>query len=324
MQARATPGVGAATLSSHTPFNGSESGFGGTVEGYVAPGNGMVDITRVMVDPSFFDVMGIPLRAGRQLTSADAGSGGGVRYALVNEAFARDYGAGTVPVGRHIYRGAEDKVGIEIVGVVRDTRFNSFREPTPPIAYFPFTADTTRIFPGALVLRVNPSATRVATDIRAAIAAVDPRLEILSTRYLQAQINSTIANERVVAALSGFFGVLALLLAMIGLYGVMTYAVTRRTREIGVRIALGAESRGVIALVLRETLTLVLLGAAIGVPAAFAAGRLGEALLFGLRPSDPSTMILAAAILFAVALVAGLLPARRATRVDPLTALRAE
>jgi ABC-type antimicrobial peptide transport system permease subunit len=209
--------------------------------------------------------------------------------------------------------------------VVADVKFNSFRDPTPPIAYWSYRADTTfRGPPQSLLVRVDPNVPNVVSSVRSAIASIDGNVEILSVRSLEAQIASTIGNERIVATLSAFFGVFALVLAMIGLYGLMSYAVASRAREIGIRIALGAESKQVARSVLAEAMSLVVIGLALGVPAAIAVSRVGRALLYGVSPGDAPTMLITAGLLTAVAALAASIPAWRAAKIDPVGMLRSE
>jgi predicted permease len=324
---RALPGVRGATMASQVPFTGASSGFGGRVDGYTPPPDERADITRVITGDRYFDFMEIPLRAGRALTPADIGGGGGPRFAVVNEAFVKQYVPSGQAIGRRFYRGnpAEDSLGTEIVGVVADVKFNSFREPTPPIAYWNYAADTTFRGPAqALFVRVQPGVPNVIPSVRALISSIDRNVEVLGVRPLDAQISASISNERIVATLSAFFGVFALVLAMIGLYGLMAYAVTSRTREIGIRIALGAESDRVARAVLMEALTLVGIGLAVGVPAAIVASRVGQALLYGMSAGDPPTMVITAGSLALVAAIAAAIPAWRAGRIDPVGMLRSE
>jgi predicted permease len=322
---RAIPGVKAATLSSHTPFTGAQSGFGGRVDGYTPPPDEMADITRVITAEGYFEMMGIPLRSGRQLTADDRVGGGGPRFAVVNESFVRTYVPSGEPLGKRFYRGSEDTLGTTIVGVVADNKFTNFRLPVPPIAYWTLESDTT--FRGAtqsLFVRVDPDIPNVVPALRATIAAIDRSVEVLGVRSLDEQIAGTVSNERLVATLSAFFGVFALVLAMIGLYGLMAYAVTSRTRDIGIRIALGAESDRVARSVLMEALTLVGIGLAIGVPAALVASRVGQALLYGMTAGDVPTMLITAGLLAFVAAIAAAIPAWRASRIDPVGMLRSE
>jgi ABC-type antimicrobial peptide transport system permease subunit len=287
----------------------------------------MADITRVIVSDGYFDFMGIPLRSGRMLTASDNGGGGGPRFAVVNEAFVKKYVPSGQAIGRRFYRGGrgEDSTGTLIVGVVSDVKFNSYRDPTPPIAYWYYAADTVfRGPPQALFVRIDPNIPNVVASVRSAVASVDRNVEVLSVRPLETQIASTIGNERIVAMLSSFFGVFALILAMIGLYGLMAYAVASRSREISIRIALGAEANRVARSVLTEALTLVGVGLAVGVPAAVAVSRVGRALLYGISPGDASTMVITAGLLAVVAGIAASIPAFRAARIDPVGMLRSE
>jgi predicted permease len=321
----ALPGVRAATMSSHVPFSGAQSGFDGRVEGYTPPPDETADITRVITADDYFRVMGIPLRSGRLLEPADAGGGGGPGFAVVNEAFVKAYVPAGQPLGKRFYRGGGDSTGTTIVGVVADVKFNSFRGSTPPIAYWTFAADTSFRGPAqSLFVEVDPDVPNVVSSVRALIASIDRNVEVLGLRALDEQIAGSISNERIVATLSGFFGLFALLLAMIGLYGLMAYAVASRTREIGIRIALGAASSRVARAVLLEALTLVAIGLAVGIPAALAASRIGEALLFGLTPADASTMLVTAGLLTIVATFAAGIPAWRASRIDPVGMLRTD
>jgi predicted permease len=324
---RALPGVLGATLTSHVPFSGAESGFGGRIDGYTPPPDERADITRVITDNGYFRFMGIALHSGRTLTTADDGAGAGPRFAVVNESFVKRYVPSGKPLGRRFYRGdpRDDSTGAVIVGVVADVKFNSFRDPTPPIAYWSFTADTTFRGPAqVLMVRVDPRTANVVPSVRMLVASIDRNVEILGMRPLDAQIEGTISNERIVATLSAFFGGFALVLAMIGLYGLMAYAVTSRTREIGIRIALGAESNRVARSVLVEALSLVGIGIVVGVPAAILESRVGQALLYGMTAGDAPTMLMTAALLALVAGVAASIPAWRASRIDPVGMLRSE
>ncbi len=315
------PGVQSAAFVSHPPFGGGSSSFNAPIEGYRSPTDEPPEVTRVIVSANYFQQLGIPLRQGRLLTGTDEGDGGWPRAVVVNETFAKKFGGETSVVGRHINLPGKP---IEIVGVVGDATFNSVRREPPPVAYWLIGADSMRLAFGSLVLRTDRPLADIGTDIRSAIASVDRRLPIVAMRTFDAQIDATIANERAVALLSGFFGVLALVLAMVGLYGIMSYTVTRRTREFGVRMALGASGGHVVELVLRETLVLVAAGVLLGIPAALLAGRVGASLLYDLSPTDPLTLVVTTGLLVAVAAVAGLIPARRAAAIDPLLALRAE
>jgi ABC-type antimicrobial peptide transport system permease subunit len=196
------------------------------------------------------------------------------------------------------------------------------RGEPPNVVYVPFEQNLGE--PMTLYVRTTGDAAKIAATIRREVQAVDAKVPVYNVRTLETQLDESLSQERLVATLSSWFGAFALLLASIGLYGVLAYGVTRRTNEIGLRLALGAERGGVIWMVLREALVLVALGIAIGVPAALALGRMVSSLLYGLKPTDPLTISSAVIILFGVAGVASYLPARRASRVDPMVALRYE
>jgi hypothetical protein len=285
----------------------------------------MADVTRVITADDYFQFMGIPLKSGRLLNAGDAGDGSGPRAAVVNEEFVRLYVPSGQPLGRRIYRGSEDSLGMQIAGVVANAKFRSFRDQPPPIAYWIYASDTAFRGPAqSLFVRVDPKISGVIPAIRSVIAAADRNIEVTSVRSLDEQIAGTVSNERLVATLSAFFGVFALALAMIGLYGLMAYAVASRTREIGIRIALGAESNRVAGSVMAEALSLVALGLVIGIPAALAASKIGRALLYGMSPGDAPTMVITAGLLTVVAGLAASIPAWRAAKIDPVGMLRSE
>jgi ABC-type antimicrobial peptide transport system permease subunit len=239
---------------------------------------------------------------------------------------AKKFFAGQSPIGKHYHEDYMDKPGdpVEIVGVVKDAKYASLREEILPSAYVaamqnakPFTSKNFEI----RVASGSPAAAIPA--VKSAIAEVNRDVSV-QFKTLALQVDESLARERLLATLSGFFGGLALLLAMIGLYGVMSYNVARRRNEIGIRMALGAEQSRVLRMVLREVSILIGIGLAIGLGAAVATTRFVESFLYGMKPNDPWTLSLAAAVLALVAALAGFLPARRASRLDPMTALRDE
>jgi len=270
------------------------------------------------VSSKYFETLRIPLLLGRSFTVRDAK--GAPRVAIVNQTFSRRYFGSAIAVGRRF--GIGDVSDIEIVGIVQDGKYKDVRERTPNVVYLPFEQNFDE--PMTLYARTVGDPTKVATAIRHAVQAVDPNVPVYNVRTLEAQLDESLSQERLVATLSSWFGAFALLLAAIGLYGVLAYSVTRRTNEIGIRMALGAERSGVIWMVLREALLLVSTGVAIGVPVALVLARLVSSLLYGLRPTDPLTLAASAILLFVVAAIASYLPARRASRVDPMMALRYE
>lgn len=244
----------------------------------------------------------------------------------MNEAFARKFLNGANPVGRRFWMEAstvEPETRYEIVGLVRDTKYEDLREEFRPILY-----DNPAQDPGSgpgiqVLLRSRLPQAEIVSAVKRVLEEINPAITV-SFQGFKPMIEATILRERLMATLSGFFGGLALLLACIGLYGILSYGVASRTNEIGIRMALGARSRDVLWLILREALLLVAVGVAVGLPLVFALTRLASTLLFGLTPTDPVSLLCAALLMFAVALVAGYLPSRRATRVDPLVALRCE
>ena len=245
--------------------------------------------------------------------------------ALVNEAFARQYVGGANPIGRTLRRQArpgEPNPPIEIVGLVEDAVYRSLRQEPPPTMYLPLAQLPDPRSEVAVTVRAATGAPlRLTRSITEAVAGVDRNVS-LSFRTLADQVGASLTQERLVALLSGFFGGLALLLAGLGLYGVTTYAVGRRRTEIGIRLALGAVPAGVIRLVLARVTLLVGLGIAAGIGISLWAAGFASALLYGLEPRDPATLTLAAGVLGAVVALAGWLPARRASRLDPARVLR--
>jgi predicted lysophospholipase L1 biosynthesis ABC-type transport system permease subunit len=246
--------------------------------------------------------------------------------AIVNEAFARKFLDGAIPVGQRFRIAAAadaPETLYEIVGLVRDTKYGDLREEFRPIAYTAPAQDP-RSGPGGLVLIRSrlPQAEAVAA-VKSVLGEINPAITV-SFQGFKPMIEATILRERLMATLSGFFGLLALVLACVGLYGILSYSVASRTNEIGIRMALGAGRRDVLWLILREALWLVITGVAVGLPMIFAVTRLASTLLYGLTPTDPVSLICAALLMLAVAMVAGYLPSRRATRVDPMVALRCE
>jgi putative ABC transport system permease protein len=277
----------------------------------------------------YFATFGIPLLRGRDFNAQDSGLdyfdaqnsiGDYNRVVIVNESFARHFFGGENPLGKRISAGPFKN--LEIVGMVGNARLESLRETMSRTVYY---VESERFLGRQrLCVRATGDADALVAAIRNVVHSLDPNLPVFDIKTFADHINESISRERLIALLSSFFGLIALLLAALGLYGMMANAVARRTREIGVRMALGAQARNVLWLVLRETLFLVAIGIAIGLPVALAATRVIKGLLFGLSANDPLTIALAVSLMSAVAALAGYLPARRATKVDPMMVLRQE
>ncbi|HEV1285953.1 MAG TPA: FtsX-like permease family protein [Bryobacteraceae bacterium] len=273
--------------------------------------------------PDYFRTMGTPLIAGREFTLAD--SLAAPKVAVVNEGFVRHFLANQNPLGRHFARGTGDKFkpDIEIVGVVRDSKYADMRE-APPRAYYTPYRQSKRQDDLFFYVRTAIEPAQVAAQIRREVAGLDSNLPIRDLKTMQNQIDENLIAERLLSSLTGSFAGLATVLAAIGLYGVLAYNVSRRTREIGIRMALGAETGHVRGLVIREVAIMLAIGTAAGLASAAGTGLLIRSQLYGLPYWDPSVYAFATAILWAIALVAAYIPARRATNVDPMVALRYE
>jgi predicted permease len=276
------------------------------------------------VSPGYFQMMDIPLLAGRDLNQNDTGAS--PRVAVVNQTFVREFLGGEDPIGKTMQTDPEPNYPstvYEIVGIIRDTKYNDIRGSTPPMAFAPASQ-----FPdpgpwAAVMIRMNSEPAAIMGSVRLAIAQMHPEM-VFDYMDFQKQIRDGLLRERLMAMLSGFFGALAAGLAMMGLYGVISYIVARRRNEIGIRVALGAEYRQVVGMVMREAALLVVTGVLIGAGLALAAGSSASALLFGLKPYDPLTLVAASLLLGAIAAAASFVPARRAAKLDPMVALRHE
>jgi predicted permease len=274
------------------------------------------------VSPGYFTALGATLLMGRDFTAADSAQA--PRVAIVNQTFAQYYFGNGSPLGRTFYfTGDAAKTPVAIVGVARDGKYADLRESKQRFAFCPYGQRYTA-GPMTFYVRTAQGPDTLASAVRQAVREADANLPLFDMKTMEQQIDESVSSERIVSALSGVFGLLATLLAAIGLYGVMSFSVARRTREIGIRMALGAGRGSVLWLVLSEVAMLVGLGVAIAVPASFPLTKLARSMLYNVGPHDPWVLAGGAGVLITVALLAGYLPAARATRVDPLTALRHE
>jgi predicted permease len=313
------PGVVSASMSTHTPLSGSVWSDMAVPRGQVVPERDTAYF--VGAGPRFFETMQTPLLAGREFTERD--SAGALPVAVVNEAFAHRYFPNQNPVGRYlsaVVRG--DRKDLEIVGLSTNTSAAGLRKPPPATVYVPYLQLRVGI-PTTVEVRAVGSLTQVAVALHHTLQPKLPDIPV-EVLPLSVQIDGAMVQERVMATLAGAFGVLALILACVGLYGLLAYSVARRAKELGIRMALGAQRQRLIAMVLSSAVRLVLIGVVLGLPAAWAVSRWLESMLFGLRPADPATIAGAILLLSTAALVAAYLPAHRASRADPLVALRHE
>jgi predicted permease len=315
----AIPGVRAASFSIFT-FNEGTWNNPIWVQGYLA-GHQETDVHHNAVGLDYFAAMGIPVLAGRRFGPQDNATS--PKVGVIGESMARRLFPSGSPIGQRYGRGGPENAGdIEVIGVVKDVKYNSLDEDTQLGDYLPYTQNI-RYLQDFEVRYMGDSASVVAA-VRQTIHDVDRSLPISDVMTLDKQVERSITNQRLVAQLSTFFGLLAVFLSCIGIYGLMSYVVTRRINEIGVRMALGAERSHVRWLVMRESLWLVGLGITMGVPVAIAGDRLISSMLFGLRHTDAVSLSAAVTLLLVVVAIAGYLPARRASLIDPLVALRYE
>jgi predicted permease len=273
------------------------------------------------VGPGFFSALGMPLVAGREFTDRDAA--GAPPVAVINETMARKHFPGRMPIGERFFFAGEETGPIEIVGVVKDGKDVTLREETKRFVYTPY-AQGDELGYATFYVRAAGDAGALADSARAAVRQIDSNLPLFNVKTMRTQVDESLFTERAVALLSACFGILATLLAAVGLYGVMAYTVGQRTREFGIRVALGAERGRILWLVLREVAVLAAIGIALGLPSAMGLARLAQSQLYGLSPADPATLAGAVLVLACAAACAGLIPARRATRVEPMVALRYE
>jgi predicted permease len=320
----ALPGVVSATSSLHLLLSGSSRGNSLWVPGYTPKAGEQLNARVMPAGPKFFETMKIPLLRGRDFNEGDNEKA--PQVAVVNETLMKRYFGDRDPIGQRI-GWDRAKPEMEIVGVVKDAKYNSLRRDTPATIYHPFR-QATNINWMHFEVRTARDPKTLIPDVRNVVASLDRNVPLFDLKTQNEQVDELLLQERLFAKLSSFFGLLALLLACVGLYGIMSYAVLRRTGEIGIRMALGAQRWDILGMVLRETLVLVTIGVALGIPASLMTTRLAASvisdLLYGLKATDVTTVGIAVVLLMAVAAFAGFLPARRASRVEPTVALRYE
>jgi predicted permease len=320
----ALPGVRSATLSGVPVIHPGQWGSPISILGYATRQNEIPDTQGNYVAPRFFETVGIPVLLGRPIGPQDTATS--TKVVVVNQTFADAYFPQGDAIGRSFRIWDPGVPGTwQIVGVVRDAKYSSPRETPQRMIYLPLVQIAgSHAYAHSLELQTVGDPAAVAGQVRRALAQIDPNLAILKMETISQQVNHLMDQEQLISQLCSWFAVLALLLTSIGLYGVMTYNVARRTHEIGVRMALGAQNREVQWMILRESMLLLGIGVILGVPATMAVTRLIGAQLFGLSSSDPATFITAIVAISTVALLAAYFPARRATSVDPMVALRDE
>jgi predicted permease len=320
----ALPGVRSATLSGAAPITGSTWNSPIYFDGFTPAPHESIDTLLNRVGPKYFETLEIPLLQGRSINAGDTATS--LKVAVMNEAAAKHFYPRGDAIGHRFTVGDPAVTGtFEIVGIVKGAKYNSPREDPQQMIYLPVEQLTGNdAYAYCLQLLTTGDPEKVTGTVRAALADIDPNLPVLDVKTITEVVDSRMGNERLISQLSGFFSLLALLLACIGLYGVMSYSVVRRTNEIGIRLALGAQTTRVLWMILRESLLLLAIGVAAGLPATIAAMHLVQSSLYGLRASDPLTLAEAIAVIGFVTMTASYFPARRAMKVDPMVALRYE
>ena len=320
-RSREVPGVKAAALAQTVPLGGTVFARSVFLDTQDTSSRDRRLVAVNDVSPSYFAATEIPLLRGREFDDRDTATS--PQVAVINETMAAQFWPNEDALGKR-FRFFGDDMTTEVVGIARDSKVNGLAEQPAPLVYEPLFQDYSPV--ASLLVRVDGSGARIAPDLRGVVAALDPGVAVLGVRTLEQQVAQSITDQRTLTAAVGIFGGVALLLAALGLYGVASFWVGQRTREIGVRMALGAEPRRMIALVLRQALVIVAVGAGLGLGLALllamAVGAQADQLLVHVRPTDPITFASTLAVLVGVALLACLLPARRAARIDPLKALK--
>ena len=317
------PGVRSASESEIPMLANSNTSSDITAQGYNAQEDEDMNVDQNWVGPNFLATMGIPLLNGREFSESDSGTSS--KVAIINEAMARRFFAGRNPIGLHFgFGGGKDvKLNTEIVGIVKDSKNTDVKQAARPFVFLPYS-QSEHAGNATFYARTNQDPVALTAMVRNLIAGFDGNLPVYGVKTLTAQVDEIMFTDRLVTVFSLCLGLLASLLAAVGLYGVMAYVVARRTREIGIRMALGATQKNVAWMILREILGMLVAGLCVGLIAAYGIGRVVESLLFGVTAGDPFVFVIAAGLLITVALLAGWLPSRKAANVDPMVALRYE
>jgi len=318
----ALPGVKAVGSSEISTLTGTDMGANITVEGGPQLPEDQEHVLYDPISPAYFSAIGVPLVAGREFNSGDTSTRG--KVAIVNETLAKRFFPKRDPVGSHLAFGSGNvKPDIQIVGVVKDNKQDHVRSDMAPYAFLPY-AQREKLSGMTFYVRTQQDPLLVADELRDSVRGLDPNLPVYDLKTFQRVVDEDLLAERLIAGLSASFGVLAALLAAMGIYGVLAYLVIQRTREIGIRIALGAASGQVRALIFKEMGYMVAAGALVGLPVAYALARLSESLLYGVRANNVGIYVVALSVIAVIAAAACYLPVRRATQVDPMVALRYE
>ncbi|MGH8639855.1 MAG: FtsX-like permease family protein, partial [Burkholderiales bacterium] len=315
------PGVTGVTSSMVPLLGGSNWGSDVQVQGFKEDADTDDNARFNEIGPGYFKTLGVPILAGREFTPAD--EKGRPEVVVVNETFAKKFGLGRDVVGKRMGWADTSNLHMEIVGLVKDSKYSGVKDETPPLFFTPHRQDSNV---GAMNFYVKTAGDPNLTlrGIPGAVRRLDAGLPVENLRTMPQQVRENVFMDRMISTLSASFALLATLLAAIGLYGVIAYSVAQRTREIGVRMALGADSSQVRRMILRQVGVMVLIGALIGIGGAIALGRGARSLLFELSGTDPAVMVTSVIVLTLVAMGAGYIPARRASKVDPMQALRYE
>jgi putative ABC transport system permease protein len=320
-QVQSLPGVQAAAITNSLPPDEIDFSSGFILEGQPDSASSTQIAYFTMVSPDYFRALGIPLKSGRVFTAAD--SADAPRVVLINETLQRGYFPGQDPIGKRLNTGSErEPVWNTIVGVAGDVKYNGLADAVQPAIYYTTAQNPTW---GSLVIKTDlADPLSLTAAVRNEVRKIDPDLPLTNVATMEDRLSDAVAQPRFRTTLIALFAVVALILACVGIYGVISYSVTLRTHEIGIRMALGAQAGDVLTMVIRQAIVLAIIGVALGLTASYALTSLMSKLLFGVQPTDPATFVLTAAILSITALLASYLPARRATKIDPLEALRYE